>query len=269
MLRTDGHAVETGHTPAVVNLLRLGLNAFGFADPSTTTTMGALALVDNDLKNGKSRDQSKEGTDRTNCVAIKSSTGEGGPSNSAQKQGRDCQDGWMYRYYIVSVEEIVDICLGKSGRNDIVAKYGKRLEKRGGNSTEQAVGIQEGDHRDTPKKKRKQYKCQKCVPAYRPGFMVFVPPFFLGFSGNPRDEILQNAQRTQDGTVDPAKKQGKQQYCDETKANNPRNCDRLKQGRNKLQGNSPLVKFFGKAFSEINEQQSQQYQKKDGKKVVC
>ena len=203
--------VHAGHAAAVIDPVRLRVDARRLAVAGTKAATVTFRGVDTRFENREARHESQDRADRTDRIAIGSAVAPCQHGQHDERHGRHGQRRGALDPDIDRVERIAAGSLGQIGQQ-VVAPQVKGRKKVGHDTPVGTVRRQQVRHGLEMGGQRHEEQHQYAVaqPRQRPRVAeaVLPPP-----GGRPRHDILKDAQRADDRTVDPSEKQGQQHEC--------------------------------------------------------
>lgn len=201
-------AVETGDTPALVDLLILRIDTGSFAFHAAEAAGVALLIIESDLEKGILADKTEEGTHGANGIAPCPAVPPGKDADHQQHGKGDHGGGDAQQIDAHPVERVV-VERGEDGSQQVVPSKVCGTEEVGDHPAVSAVGIQEAREEGEAEEKRDK-GCTQHTPAKNGlGFAVmilFLPdnPF-----GEPCHDILVDTHGAEGGAIDSTKEECK------------------------------------------------------------
>ena len=201
-------AVATDNTAGVIDAVILEIDAGSLARLGTGRTIAAFLHVETNLQEREPREKTEEGADRTDGVAVGAATAPG--KDEEKDKGHSCYDECRQtaKPDVGGIKGVAIVVLSDGGEA-VVTPFVKGAQQVNYDAAKTAVGSQQGDEGAEAGDERHDEKCKHGIaePAYL-GRIAVVPYLFILSRAQARKDVLHDAQRADDRTIDAAKNEG-------------------------------------------------------------
>ena len=210
--RSFAAIVETVHADdatRIIDAVRLGIDARGLATAGAERAAGALARVYHRAHQGVARQQAEHRPNGADGVAVRASVAPRQHDEHHHRRDGHEQRGQALEPDVGLIESVAVHPFGQVGQH-IVAPGPQRSQQRRRDAPVGAVGSQQGGQRTDAGHQSRHKEDQHGVAQPRQSRGVAKAAFLAATAtAEPRHDVLENAQRADNGTIHAAKEQRK------------------------------------------------------------